>query len=60
MTKYHKFEYVGPEMENLRHKKNTCEEKKYFPAKTAPAMHLKNVGFTYKCQILKFKTQQKV
>ena len=33
MTKFHKFEYVGPEKENIGHEKNTIEEKKYFSAK---------------------------
>ena len=41
-------------MENLRYKKNICEEKKYFPAKWLRKVNLKNVGFTYKSQILKF------
>ena len=47
-------------MENLGHKKNTCEEKNIFPPKMALEKHLKNVGFSYKSQILKFKIQQKV
>ena len=47
-------------MENLRHKKNTCEEKNIFPPKWLRKMHLKNVRFTYKSQILKFKIKQKI
>ena len=47
-------------MENLGHKKNTCEEKNIFPPKMALENALKNVGFTYKSQILKFIIQQKV
>ena len=47
-------------MENLGHKKNTCEEKIFSRQKWLRKMHLKNVGFTYKSQILKFKRQQKV
>ena len=47
-------------MENLRHKKNTCEEKNIFRQKWLRKMHLKNVGFTYKSQILKFAIQQRV
>ena len=27
----HKFEYLEPEMENWRHKKNTCQKKKNPP-----------------------------
>ena len=27
LTKFDKFKYVGPEMENLKHKQNTLEEK---------------------------------
>jgi hypothetical protein len=30
LTKFQKLKYVEPEMENLRHKKNTCEEKNIF------------------------------
>ena len=47
-------------MENIGQKKNTCEEKNIFPPKWLRKMHLKNVEFTYKSQILKFKIQQKV
>ena len=44
MTKFHKFEYVEPEMENLRHKKNTCEEKNIFPPKMASENSFKKCG----------------
>ena len=37
LTKFPKFEYLKPEMENLRHKKNTCK-KNIFP----PKMGLEN------------------
>ena len=47
-------------MENLGHKKNTCEEKNISRQKWLRKMHLKDVEFTYKSQILKFKIQQKV
>ena len=50
LTKFHKFDYVEPDMENTKHKKNTCEEKNVLPLWK---MHLENVGFTYKSQILK-------
>ena len=46
-------------MENLGHKKNTCEEKNISPPKMASEDVFKNVGFTYKSQILKFMIQQK-
>ena len=42
-------------MEYLRHKKNTSEGKKYFPAKIASENSFKNVDFTYKSKILKYK-----
>ena len=45
-------------MENIGPKKNTCEEKKIFRQKWLQKMQIKNVGFTYKSQILKFKIQQ--
>ena len=35
-------------MENLRHKKYTCEEQNIFPPKIASENPFKNVGFTYK------------
>ena len=41
-------------MENISHKKNTCVKKMF--EKNA----FKNVGFTYKSQIIKSKIQQKV
>ena len=47
-------------MENIGHKKNTCEEKKISRQKWLRKMHLKNVVITYKSRILKFKIQQKV
>ena len=47
-------------MENLGHKKNTCEEKNIFRQKWLRKMHLKKVEFTYKSKILKFTIQQKV
>ena len=40
-------------MENIGHKKNTCE-------KWLRKMHLKNVVITYKSRFLKFNIQQKV
>ena len=51
---------VQPEMENLRHKKNTYDEKNISPKFWLRKMHLQNVGFTYKSQILKLMIQQKV
>ena len=47
-------------MENLRHKKNTCEEKNIFSQKMASKNAFKNVEFTYKSKILKFIRQQKI
>ena len=47
-------------MVNLRHKKNTYEEKNIFRQKWLRKMHLKNLGFTYKSKILKLKIKQKV
>ena len=47
-------------MENIGHKKNTCEGKKIFAQKWLRKRHLKNVVITYKSRILKFKIQQKV
>jgi hypothetical protein len=47
-------------MENLGHKKNTCEEKNIFLPKMTSENAFKKCGFTYKSQILKFKIQQKV
>jgi hypothetical protein len=47
-------------MENLRHKKNTCEEKNSFPSKIASEKVFKNMGFTSKSQIFKFNIQQSV
>ena len=47
-------------MENIGHKKNTCEERKNLRKKWLRKMHLKNVVITYKSRILKFKIQQKV
>ena len=52
-------------MYNLKWKiydiKRTPVKKKIFSRqKWLRKMHLKNVGFTYKSQILKFKIQQKV
>ena len=48
-------------MENIGHKKNTCEEKNIFPPKMASENAFeKNVVITYKSRILKFKIQQKV
>ena len=44
-------------MENLGHKKNTCEEKNIFPPKWLRKMHLKNVGFTYNIKV-KFQSSR--
>ena len=45
MTTFHKFVYVGPEMENKGHKENTCEEKNIFPPKMASENAYKKCGF---------------
>ena len=47
-------------MENIGHKKNTCEERKFLRRKLLRKKHLKNVVIPYESQILKFKIQQKV
>ena len=47
-------------MENLGHKRTPVKKKIFSRQKWLRKMHLKNVGFTYKSQILKFMIQQKV
>ena len=60
MNKFHKFEYVGSEMENIRHKKYTFEEKNIIPLKMASENTFKKCGFHLYKSLIKFKIQQKV
>ena len=62
MTKFHKFKYVlniNLKWKIYDIKKNTCEENFFPHLKWLRKMHLKNLGFTYKSQILKSMIQQK-